>query len=102
MTTVAIAPPYKKKAIPGWVKVGVAMRAGARPGATTVAYCAYCPAVGTIWWPLTYTGKIGTHMVMDVLEFDHIYPEKLGGESHPDNMVPACRPCNRAKKDKVL
>jgi 5-methylcytosine-specific restriction endonuclease McrA len=40
-------------------------------------------------------------MVTSGLEFDHIYPESKGGTSDPENLTLACRPCNRAKKDKV-
>jgi 5-methylcytosine-specific restriction endonuclease McrA len=94
-------PFYKKKAIPGPSKVAVARRFGAIPGQTTPADCAYCGANGEIWWPLTYTGKVGSHMVTSGLEFDHVYPESRGGTSDPENLTLACRPCNRAKKDKV-
>jgi 5-methylcytosine-specific restriction endonuclease McrA len=92
---------YKKRAIPGPSKVAVARRFGALPGQTTPAHCVYCGADGEIWWPLTYTGKVGCHMVTTGLEFDHIYPESKGGTSDPENLTLACRPCNRAKKDKV-
>lgn len=93
---------FRKQAIPGWVKRQVAERAGAVPDSTTVATCHYCGAEGTIWWPLTYTGKVGTHMILRGLEFDHVHPEFHGGKTVPENMVLACRPCNRAKRDKVL
>jgi len=92
---------YKKRAIPGASKIAVARRVGAIPGQTVSANCAYCGAGGEIWWPFTYTGKIGSHMVTAGLEFDHIYPESKGGSSDPENLTLACRPCNRAKKDKV-
>jgi len=55
---------FKKRAIPGPVKVAVVEAAGARPGQTTPANCTYCAAPGRIWWPLTYTGKVGTHVVL--------------------------------------
>lgn len=93
---------FIKTAIPGETKKAVVRRAGATPGGTTVATCHYCGAVGEIWWPLTYTGRIGSHIVLDGLEFDHVYPESKGGASTPDNIVLACRPCNRGKRDKVL
>lgn len=92
---------YKKKAIPGAAKVAVVIRAGAKPGQTTPAACHYCGRAGEIWWPLTYTNKVGTHMVTKGLEFDHVHPEFHGGQSTPENLVLACRPCNRAKGAKV-
>jgi 5-methylcytosine-specific restriction endonuclease McrA len=92
---------FKKRAIPGPSKIAVARRFGAVPGQTTSASCVYCGFDGEIWWPLTYTGKVGSHMVTSGLEFDHIYPESKGGTSDPENLTLACRPCNRAKKDKV-
>lgn len=30
---------------------------------------------------------------------DHVIPVARGGESRPDNLVPACTPCNSSKKD---
>jgi len=92
---------YKKRAIPGPVKVAVARRSGATPGQTTPATCHYCGFQGEIWWPLTYLNKVGAHMITKGLEFDHVYPEFRGGEATPDNIVLACRPCNRAKGAKV-
>lgn len=94
-------PEYKKRTIPGVSKIAVVRGLGAIPGQTTPASCAYCGFIGEIWWPLTYTGKVGSHMVTGGLEFDHIYPESKGGTSDPENLTLACRPCNRAKKDKV-
>lgn len=91
-----------KAAIPGWVKREVVLRLGATPGTTSPAACHYCGAAGDIWWPLTYTGRVGAHMVLTGLEFDHVYPESRGGATTPDNLVLACRPCNRAKGSKVL
>lgn len=93
---------YKKRAIPGPSKIAVARRLGAEPGGETIIACAYCGASGSLWWPLTYTGRVGSHMVATGFEFDHIYPESKGGTSDPENLTLACRPCNRAKKDKVL
>lgn len=95
-------PEYKKKAIPGSVKIAVVSRIGAMPGGTSPVECFYCSAPGALWWPYTYTGKVGSHMVMTGFEFDHLYPEFLGGKSAPMNIVIACRACNRAKKDKVM
>jgi len=99
----AVKSRYRKKAIPGRVKVAVVRRYGAQPGCDRhPAKCNYCGADGAIWWPFTYTGKVGAHVVLIDLEFDHVYPESKGGPSTPENLVLACRPCNRSKKDKVI
>lgn len=46
--------------------------------------CAYC---GDISGPF--------HM-------DHIYPVSRGGTNDPENLTPACIPCNMSKRDKTL
>lgn len=93
---------YRKRAIPGPVKVAVIRAVGAIPGTTSPIVCVYCGAKGEVWWPFTYTGKVGSHMILKGFEFDHIHPEFHGGESTFENIAIACRPCNRAKRDKVL
>ncbi len=35
-------------------------------------------------------------------EIDHIYPRSKGGNNDPSNLMVACRPCNRSKRDRVL
>lgn len=92
---------YKKRAIPGPVKVAVVRAASAKPGGTSPIECAYCGAKGEVWWPLTYTDKVGCHMVMKGFEFDHVHPEFHGGAATPENIVIACRPCNRSKGAKI-
>lgn len=36
-----------------------------------------------------------------VVEFDHFIPVKLGGKTEVSNMLPACKTCNRSKRDKM-
>ena len=36
------------------------------------------------------------------LELDHIEPLYLGGSGRPENLVMACRPCNRSKGSKTV
>lgn len=43
------------------------------------ALCAYCGLVASSW--------------------DHVRPISWGGTDEPDNMVPACWPCNKRKRD---
>lgn len=35
------------------------------------------------------------------LEYDHVLPVSRGGETIVENLVLACRPCNRSKADKT-
>lgn len=43
-----------------------------------------------------YCGKIGK------LTQDHVIPVSLGGGLTKDNIVPACLPCNGAKRDRLM
>ena len=36
------------------------------------------------------------------LECDHVMPVSRGGDHSDDNLVTACLPCNRAKRDKIV
>jgi 5-methylcytosine-specific restriction endonuclease McrA len=36
------------------------------------------------------------------LECDHVTPVSRGGDHSDENLVTACRPCNRAKRDKIV
>jgi 5-methylcytosine-specific restriction endonuclease McrA len=44
----------------------------------------------------TYCGSRGTS-----LECDHIMPVSRGGSNELENLTTACRPCNRAKRNKT-
>lgn len=48
-----------KRAIPQAVRRAVALRAGAIPGETSVAYCTYCGQEGLIYWPRLSNGRPG-------------------------------------------
>jgi len=90
---------YKKRAIPFETRVQIAMRHGCLPGETITVRCHYCPATGDIYWPLVGRGipdKPG-RWVHFGLELDHVIPEFMGGTNAPDNIVLACRMCNRSK-----
>lgn len=66
---------------------------GASPGVTAAEWrvilatylhrCAYCAADG----PMTV---------------DHVVPIARGGRDEPENVVPACRPCNSSKCDRLF
>lgn len=42
-----------------------------------------------------------TPVEFSVVEFDHFIPVKLGGKTEISNMLPACKTCNRSKRDKM-
>lgn len=88
---------YKKAAIPEKVRRAVALREGAVPGETTPAKCHYCEAPGKIVWARLASGRAGSWVQFTDLELDHVHPEFHGGPATEDNIVLACRSCNRRK-----
>lgn len=36
------------------------------------------------------------------LQLDHVIPQSRGGSDHPENLTPACKPCNTSKGAKLL
>jgi len=88
---------FVKAAIPQAVRREVALRAGGIPGQTVPAACTYCGAPGRIYWPNLHSGRPGSWVNFHDLELDHVIPEFKGGPSTADNIVLACRPCNRGK-----
>ena len=48
-------------------------------------------------WTCTYCGERARR-----LECDHIVAVSRGGSNEMDNLTTACRPCNRAKRDKSV
>ena len=96
-----MGPAFKKRSIPAAVRRAAARAAGAKPNrdhqaTTTWVSCHYCETPGTVtWWP----GRDGAEggWLSSTLEFDHVVPEYLGGEATADNVVLACRSCNRRK-----
>jgi hypothetical protein len=88
--------PYKKKAIPNAVRRAVALKYGCPPGGTVSAPCQYCLAPGAIHWHRKLDGSPSYWVSFDH-ELDHVHPELLGGSGTAENIVLACRPCNRRK-----
>ena len=76
-----------KKAIPQQVRREVVIR--------DKGICRYCGSKGKVKW-------FGNSWVWIEHEFDHIFPEILGGKAITDNIVIACRKCNRTKGNKTL
>ena len=84
-----------KKTIPNKSRVLLAERHGCTEGTEVIVQCAYCCFLGVIRW------FENTRWVQSSdLEFDHVIPRSKGGTSDPENLVFACRKCNRGKKDR--
>lgn len=85
-----------KRAIPQHLRRTVATRAGAHGQGRWAASCHYCSAPGAIHWMtrcwVYFTG----------LELDHVIPEVRGGQATEDNIVLACRRCNRRKGHRAV
>jgi len=93
-----IAPEVSGKvAIPLEVRRQVASKHGCKPGERADAACYYCGAPGSIWWVKTQKGRPSCWVAFGDLELDHFHSEKEGGEATENNIVLACRHCNRSK-----
>ncbi len=87
-----------RHSIRGTVKCAVAARHGCEPGQSLEVACQYCDARGTITWWLRKDGSASDRVVLQGLEWDHVVPWILGGGDDADNLVLACRYCNRSRK----
>lgn len=86
----------KKLAIPQGVRRAVAKKYGCGPGEEKTVGCFYCGEEGLIrWWQLP-SGK-PSFWVSFGLELDHFTPEAHAGPATAENIVLACRQCNRRK-----
>lgn len=87
-----------KRAIPESTRRAVARRDAADMVAPGVyaASCCYCGKAGEIHWGSP------SWVYFRNLELDHLHPEHLGGTGDPDNIVLACRRCNRSKGHKTV
>lgn len=79
----------KKRAIPHEIRRIVARRAGATGVGRFDAYCHWCGNHGRVNW----MSPAWVHFTD--LELDHVVPEVRGGQATEDNIVLACRRCNR-------
>lgn len=85
---------YRKRAVTNAVRREVCARAGVKLGdVDKPVQCHYCDAIGYVDWLPHYP----TRPIIGGLEFDHVIPEFYGGPTTADNLVLACRPCNRRK-----
>jgi hypothetical protein len=90
---------YRKKAIPTESRVGVAKKYGCLPGGEVDAACYYCGMPGKVKWWNGSSGKPSRWITLSELEFDHFVSEHSGGSLLSENIVLACRCCNRGKRE---
>lgn len=95
---VAVRTRVVKDAIPLSVRRELALRYGCPPGGFTDAPCAYCGRLGRIHW-FRRRDERPSAWVWFAHEMDHVVPESKGGPTTAENLVLACRRCNRKKGD---
>jgi 5-methylcytosine-specific restriction endonuclease McrA len=82
---------FRKRAIRAEVRRELARRYGCEPLGRKVVECHYCSSKGEIFW------ITASWVTFADLEMDHIIPEFRGGSGECENLVLACRSCNRSK-----
>jgi 5-methylcytosine-specific restriction endonuclease McrA len=90
---------YRKKAIPSESRLAVAKKYGCPPGGEVDASCYYCGMPGKVKWWASPNGKPTRWVTLSDLEFDHFISEHSGGPNTGENLVLACRCCNRGKRE---
>ena len=90
--------PARKKAIPLETRRQLAARYGGSDGSTIKAPCHYCGSIGDIHW--RHGPRGGGWVTFSGLEIDHLTSEFNGGSASVENLVLACRRCNRSKGHK--
>jgi 5-methylcytosine-specific restriction endonuclease McrA len=87
----------KKRSVTSLARRAIAQKYGCKPGERIDAQCFYCGAPGSMqWWALS-NGRPSSWVSFSGLEIDHFTPEDSGGTSVGENLVLACRYCNRSK-----
>ncbi|MGP4093003.1 HNH endonuclease [Nonomuraea sp. KM90] len=92
---------YRKKSITSAIRRQVAVKYHCPPGASIKVPCHYCGALGEIWWWRLRSGQPSSWVSFDH-EIDHVIPEAQGGSTAIENLVLACRPCNRRKGSRLI
>lgn len=90
----------RKVAIPLEVRRKVASKYKCAPGETVDAQCFYCGAPGQVHWHKLFSGRPSNWVTFPGLELDHVHAEGEGGKATIENIVLACRGCNRSKRDR--
>lgn len=96
-------PSSRKAVVPAEERRRVAIKYGCKPGGRAQVECFFCSAPGSIWWPELRNGKPSGWVAFAEVELSHFIAENQGGETTSENIVLACRRCNRrmATKDGV-
>lgn len=87
----------RKLAIPLPVRRKVAAKYSCPPGGSVDAECFYCGAPGQVHWHRLSSGRPSGWVTFPGLELDHVHAEANGGLASAENIVLACRGCNRSK-----
>jgi len=90
----------RKLAIPISARLAVAKKYGCAPGERVDVHCYYCGFPGQVHWWRGQDGTPRRWISLSNLEFDHFVSEHAGGEMTQENIVLACRHCNRSKHNK--
>lgn len=90
----------RKVAIPLPVRRSIAEKYGCTPGDSVEASCYYCGAPGTVHWHKLHNGRPSGWVTFPGLELEHLECESEGGGASSENIVLACRHCNRSKGTK--
>lgn len=90
----------RKLAIPLSVRREIAIKYGCQPGKQKKVECYYCGCHGEVYWFSHADGRPSSWVTFPGLEIDHVIPEVEGGENRNENIVLACRNCNRSKGTK--
>lgn len=90
----------RKVSIPTGVRRSVAEKYGCAPGECKDASCFYCGMPGKVHWSKLYDGRPSAWVTFPGLELDHLESEDEGGVTSSENIVLACRRCNRSKGTK--
>ena len=90
-----------RRIVPGSVRAAVVTRLGVEPGEQAHVLCHYCGFWGHVTWFFTRRSRYGWPATRN-LEWDHVIPLARGGTNDADNIVLACRNCNRSKGSKTV
>lgn len=86
----------KVRRVPAEARRMVAKKYGCEPGESTTAECYYCGLPGRVIWQKLSNGRPAGWVWFE-LEIDHFESLAKGGENSEENLILACRSCNRSK-----